>query len=108
MQEDPLKENYDVLNKRIAALQKEIAEKEADAAKKVYAMRQSLRQEQAQLIRISDEMNRERKQNLAIHLTMDDSPCWMNDCKAECGGDFENSIISKSPQNLPSKIRNKR
>lgn len=68
---DPLKADYDALNRRIAALQKQIAEKQIEAGWKLRELRQALRLEQANLIQISDRMNLERKRNLALHLNMD-------------------------------------
>ena len=104
--EDLPEENYETLNKRIVALQKQIRDKQAEAARKVYEMRQLLRQEQIQLIKISDEMNRERKRNLAIQLTIDGSPCWVNKCEAECSGDL-NQILDDDKVIL-KKIKHKR
>ncbi|KAI4504407.1 hypothetical protein M0802_000878 [Mischocyttarus mexicanus] len=68
----PSQEDYDVLNKRIAALQRQIAEKQMEASWKLQELKRALRFEQANLIRISDEMNLERKRNLTLQLTMDD------------------------------------
>lgn len=70
---DPLQADYDALNRRIAALQKQIAEKQIEAGWKLQELRRALRLEQANLIQISDRMNLERRRNLALHLTMDDS-----------------------------------
>lgn len=70
---DPLKADYDALNRRIAALQKQIAEKQIEAGRKLQELRQALRLEQANLIRISEQMNREKRRNLAFQLTIDDS-----------------------------------
>lgn len=70
---DPLRADYDALNRRIAALQKQIAEKQIEAGWKLQELRRALRLEQANLIQISDRMNLERRRNLALHLTMDDS-----------------------------------
>lgn len=70
---DPLQADYDALNRRIAALQKQIVEKQIEAGWKLQELRRALRLEQANLIRISDRMNLERRRNLALHLTMDDS-----------------------------------
>lgn len=69
---DPLQADYDALNRRIAALQKQIAEKQIEAGWKLQELRRSLRFEQANLIQISDRMNLERRRNLALHLTMND------------------------------------
>lgn len=63
-----------ILNKRIAALQKQIAEKQMEAGLKLRDLKRALRNEQANLIRMSDQMNRERKRNLNLQLNMDDSP----------------------------------
>ncbi|XP_046822126.1 myosin-2 heavy chain-like [Vespa crabro] len=70
--QSPSQEDYDVLNKRIAALQRQITEKQMEASWKLQELKRALRFEQANLIRISDEMNLERKRNLALQLTMDD------------------------------------
>lgn len=70
--QSPSQENYDVLNKRIAALQRQITEKQMEASWKLQELKKALRLEQVNLIRISDEMNLERKRNLALQLTMDD------------------------------------
>lgn len=70
---DPLKADYDALNRRIAALQKQIAEKQIEAGWKLQELRQALRHEQANLIQISERMSLERRRNLVLHLTMDDS-----------------------------------
>lgn len=70
---DPLQADYDALNRRIAALQKQIAEKQIEAGWKLQELRRALRLEQSNLIQISDRMNLERRRNLALHLTMDDS-----------------------------------
>ncbi|XP_015190531.1 PREDICTED: uncharacterized protein PFB0765w-like [Polistes dominula] len=69
----PSQEDYDILNKRIAALQRQIAEKQMEASWKLQELKRALSFEQANLIRISDEMNLERKRNLALQLTMDNS-----------------------------------
>lgn len=69
--QSPSQEDYDVLNKRIAALQRQITEKQMEASWKLQELKRALRSEQANLIRISDEMNLERKRNLALQLTMD-------------------------------------
>lgn len=66
--------DYNVLNKRIAALQKQIAEKQMEAAWKMQELKRSLRMEQANLIEISDYMNLERKRNLALQFTIDEAP----------------------------------
>lgn len=71
--DDQLRADYDALNRRIAALQKQIAEKQIEAGWKLQELRRALRLEQANLIQISDRMNLERRRNLALHLTMDDS-----------------------------------
>lgn len=71
--DDPLMADYDALNRRIAALQKQIAEKQIEGGRKLQELRQSLRFEQTKLIQISDRMNDERKRNLNLQLTMDDS-----------------------------------
>lgn len=68
-----LRADYDALNRRIAALQRQIAEKQIEAGWKLQELRRALRLEQANLIQISDRMNFEKKRNLALHLTMDDS-----------------------------------
>lgn len=70
-QGDPLKADYDALNRRIAALQKQIAEKQMEAERKLRELRQALRIEQEKLIQIFDRMNLERKRNLVLHLKMD-------------------------------------
>lgn len=70
---DRLQADYDALNRRIAALQKQIAEKQIEAGWKLQELKRALRLEQANLIRIADRMNLEKKRNLALHLTMDDS-----------------------------------
>lgn len=70
---DRLRTDYDALNRRIAALQKQIAEKQIEAGWKLQELRRALRLEQANLIQISDRMNLEKRRNLALHLTMDDS-----------------------------------
>lgn len=70
---DPLRVDYDALNRRIAALQKQIAEKQIEAGWKLQELRRILRHEQANLIRISDRMNHEKRRNLALRTTMDDS-----------------------------------
>lgn len=70
---DRLRADYDALNRRIAALQKQIAEKQIEAGWKLQELRRALRLEQANLIRISDRMSLEKRRNLALHLTMDDS-----------------------------------
>lgn len=70
---DRLRADYDALNRRIAALQKQIAEKQIEAGWKLQELRRALRLEQANLIRIADRMNLEKRRNLALHLTMDDS-----------------------------------
>lgn len=79
-----LQQNYETLNRRIAALQRQIVDKHLEAEGKVKNIREILRREQAELIKISEAMNRERKRNLALHLTLDESTCWMNNCTAEC------------------------
>lgn len=71
---DPLQADYDALNRRIAALQRQIAEKQIEAGRKLQELRQALRLEQADLIRIAERMNLERKRNLVLRLTMDDTP----------------------------------
>ena len=86
---NPLERDYNILNKRIAALQKQIGEKELEAARKMHEMKNILRQEQLQLIRISEEMTREKKRNLALQMTIDQDPCWTSNCLAECRGDFD-------------------
>lgn len=70
---DPLRADYDALNRRIAALQRQIAEKQIEAGWKLQELRRVLRHEQANLIRISDRMNLERRRNLALRTAMDDS-----------------------------------
>jgi len=70
---DRLRADYDALNRRIAALQKQIAEKQIEAGWKLQELRRALRLEQANLIQISDRMNLEKRRNLALHLAMDDS-----------------------------------
>jgi len=69
---DPLRADYDALNRRIAALQKQIAEKQIEAAWKLQELRRVLRHEQVNLIRIFDQMNLEKRRNLALR-TMNDS-----------------------------------
>lgn len=71
---DPLKADYDALNRRIAALQRQIAQKQIEAGWKLQELRRALRHEQANLIQISERMNRERRRNLALRLTIDNSP----------------------------------
>lgn len=61
----------DALNRRIAALQRQIAEKQIEAGWKLQALRQALRHEQADLIQLSNRMNLEKRRNLALHFTMD-------------------------------------
>ncbi|KAK0164377.1 hypothetical protein PV328_003013 [Microctonus aethiopoides] len=63
---DQLQYSYDVLNRKIAALQRQIAEKQTEAEQKVLDMRQVLRREQAELIQISEAMNQEKKRNLKL------------------------------------------
>lgn len=75
-----LETNYEILNRRIAALQRQISDKHTKADKKILDMKKLLRKEQAELIKISDLMNRERKRNFTIN----GSPCWRNNCMAEC------------------------
>ena len=87
--ENCLERDYETLNKRIAALQKQISEKECEAARKMYEMKNILRQEQMQLIKISEEMTQEKKRNLALQMTIDQDPCWISNCPAECRGDFD-------------------
>lgn len=70
---DPQNADYNILNNRIAALQRQIAEKQIEAGLRLQELKRALRQEQANLIRISEEMNLERRRNLALQLTMDDS-----------------------------------
>lgn len=70
----PLQEDYNILNQRIAALQKQIAKKQIETDWKLQELRRVLRNEQANLIRISDQMNLERKRNLNLQCSMDDSP----------------------------------
>lgn len=83
--ESDLQQSYDNINRKIAALQRQIAERQSDADRKVLEMRQTLGRAQAELIRIWDKMNKERKRNLMLHLTMDGGgPCWVNNCKAKC------------------------
>jgi hypothetical protein len=71
---DPLQADYDALNRRIAALQRQIAEKQFEAGRKMRELRRVLRLEQQNLIRIAEQMNFERKRNLALRLGVDDSP----------------------------------
>lgn len=61
----------DVLNKRIAALQKQIAEKQMEAGWKLQELKRALRNEQANLIRLSNEMNLERQRNFNLQSRMD-------------------------------------
>lgn len=68
-----LAEDYDVLNKRISALQRQIAEKQTDVTWKLQELRQALRSEQSKLICITDRMNMQRKKNFAFQLIMDRS-----------------------------------
>lgn len=70
---NPLRANYNTLNQRIAALQKQIADKQIEAGWKLQELRRALRQEQANLLRISDQMNLARRRNLALQFNMDDS-----------------------------------
>lgn len=84
-----LEQSYEALDKRVAALQRQIAEKHSEAEEKVVKMRQTLRREQAELIRISEAMNRERKRNFVLQLAMDKSPCLMTNCKARCSKNDE-------------------
>ena len=70
----PSKADYGILNQRIAALQKQIAEKQMEAGWKLQELRRALQNEQANLIRISDQMNFERKRNLNLQHSIDDSP----------------------------------
>lgn len=70
---DQLQYSYDILNKKIAALQRQIAEKQTEAEQKVLDMRQILRREQAELIQISEAMNQEKKRNLKLHCIIDES-----------------------------------
>ena len=65
--------DYNILNQRIAALQKQIAKKQIETDWKLQELRRVLRNEQANLIRISDQMNLERKRNLNLQGSMDDS-----------------------------------
>jgi len=69
----PLQADYDALNRRIAALQRQIAEKQSEAGRKMRELRRVLRLEQQNLIRIAEQMNLERKRNLALRLGVDDS-----------------------------------
>lgn len=80
-----LQQDYDKVNKRIAALQRHIAEKELEATRKMQEMRRFLRQEQLHLIQLSEDMVREKKRNFDFQMTIDQDPCWLNDCQADCG-----------------------
>ena len=55
---DRLRADYDALIRRIAALQKQIAEKQIEAGWKLQELRRALRIEQANLIQISDQMKK--------------------------------------------------
>ena len=55
---DRLRADYDALIRRIAALQKQIAEKQIEAGWKLQELRRALRIEQANLIQISDRMKK--------------------------------------------------
>ncbi|KAL0127805.1 hypothetical protein PUN28_003204 [Cardiocondyla obscurior] len=68
---DRLQADYDALNRRIAALQKQIAEKQIEAGWKLQELKRTLHLEQANLIQISDRMGLEKRRNLVLHLTMD-------------------------------------
>lgn len=70
----PSKADYNILDHRIATLQKQKAEKQMEADWKLQEPRRALRNEQANLIRISDRMNFERKRNLNLRHSMDDLP----------------------------------
>lgn len=61
----------DILNKRIAALQKQIAEKQMEAGWKLQELKRALRNEQANLIRLSNEMNLERQRNFNLQSRLD-------------------------------------
>ncbi|KAG5347798.1 FAZ1 protein, partial [Acromyrmex charruanus] len=70
---DRLRADYDASNRRIAALQKKIAEKQIKAGWKLQELRRTLRIEQANLIQISERIILEKKRNLTFHLTTNDS-----------------------------------
>ncbi|KAK0182471.1 hypothetical protein PV327_000611 [Microctonus hyperodae] len=90
-----LQHSYDALNRKIAALQRQIAEKQTEAEKKVLDMRQTLRREQAELIKISKAMNQEKKRNLKLHCIIDESSLSPNSCKTgtECGKNAELTVV---------------
>jgi len=70
----PLQADYDALNRRIAALQRQIAEKQFEAGRKMRELKRVLCLEQQNLIRIAEQMNLERRRNLALRLGVHDSP----------------------------------
>lgn len=71
---DPLQADYDALNRRIAALQKQIGDKQTEAGRRIQELRQALRFEQSSLIQIAERMNLEKRRNLELRLTMDKMP----------------------------------
>lgn len=64
--DEDLLDDYEALNKRIAALQMQINEKQTEAAAKVQQMREAMWREQEHLIRLSDEMNAQKRRNLSM------------------------------------------
>ncbi|XP_008206614.1 paramyosin-like [Nasonia vitripennis] len=98
-------EGRDLLDARMAALQRQIAEKQLEATTRAEEMQRAVMREQAQLIRISDEMNRERELNLAIRLMSGQDRrltpeavvcCAREDClRAGCTGDFDPSSVRR-------------
>lgn len=59
-------ETRELLNARVAALQRKIAEKQLEATTRAEEMRRALAREQSQLARIADEMSRERELNYLL------------------------------------------
>ncbi|EGI67148.1 Cytochrome P450 6B3 [Acromyrmex echinatior] len=70
---DRLRADYDASNRRIAALQKKIVEKQIKAGWKLQELRRTLRIEQANLIQISERITLEKRRNVTFQLTTNDS-----------------------------------
>lgn len=75
---DDVAGDYEALSRRIAALQTEINRKQNEAAVKVESMRRAMFREQENLIRLSDEMNNQKRRNLSMKIVQDENIC---DCE---------------------------
>lgn len=70
--------------KRVAALQRQILNKQLQTKNKVTFIRKTLRHEQAELIGISGIINQEKERNYALHFIMDPTIFTSNKCTAKC------------------------